>query len=54
MGACTIQRPNPLKHGHEVTVPLSSLLHKFQDRSTKSRIHELSEAHTKNKVHEYT
>jgi len=42
---------NPLKHGHEVTISLSSLQHKFQDKSAKAWVQELSEVHTKNKVH---
>lgn len=35
-GVGTVQtKPNPLKHRHEVTVPLLSLHHKFQDRFGK-------------------
>jgi len=47
-----VQRPaNPLTHGNEVTISLSSLLHKFQDRSAKVLNQELSEVCKKNKVH---
>jgi len=44
MGVGKVQGPtNPLKHRHGVTIPLFSLLVKFQDRSTKVLIQEHSE-----------